>query len=247
MARKKSFFFFFFVDKAFFFDLKTLGPNLMNCFIHIMITMGFFSCTLIVSIQFVWTAFIRVFFRVKKFTSTARLQFLDKKSYLLILQLDKMTKIPYLFRISWKFLSQSCLSLLDSPYGSFSQVTGQFVLAFPSLFLQCSTFWPVSIETEFDDQSLAWKCFFKMVQNCSMFGVFGWFCYPWDARNTICLALIAVVRIWGYFLGIVPDFAFFSFTIFVFFKFSLISFFAQKMQTSFFFNNLDLGLKKHVA
>ena len=91
------------------------------------------------------------------------------------------------------------------------------VLAFPSPFLQCIS-WPASIEGEFDDQPLAWKCCFKMAQNCSMgFGVFRWFLLPWDARNTICLGLI------GYFsqnIGLIPGRSWFCifFTIFVFFE-----------------------------
>ena len=64
-------------------------------------------------------------------------------------------KIPYLFRISWKFPSKSWSNLLDCPFGSFNQVVNNF-LAFPSLFLQC-TFWPVSIKAEFGDRPLAWK------------------------------------------------------------------------------------------
>ena len=89
--------------------------------------------------------------------------------------------IPYLFGISWIFPSKSWANLLDWTYGSFSQVMEQF-FGLSKPISPMYTFWPVSIETELDDQPLAWKCCIQMVQNCSMgpmFGVFvGWFCYP---------------------------------------------------------------------
>ena len=83
------------------------------------------------------------------------------------------------------------------------KLLNNFFSAFPSLFLQC-TFWPVSVEAEFDDQPLAWKCclkWYKTVQWALCLVFLDDFDLPWDARNTICLALI------GYFsqnMGLIP-------------------------------------------
>ena len=102
-------------------------------------------------------------------------------------------KIPYLFRISWKFsISKSCSNLLNSSYGIIQSSYGTIFSAFPSLFLQCTfltgfyrswVYWP----------TICLKMLLKMVQNCSMRPYvwrFRMVLLPWDARNTICLALI---------------------------------------------------------
>ena len=108
---------------------------------------------------------------------------------------------PSFFKISWKFPSQSWSNLLDSSYGSFSQVMEQLFSAFPSLFLKRVLFDWFPSKPSLRTKHLPGKCCFKMVQNCSMFGVFWMILLPWDARNAICLALI------GYFsqdMGFIP-------------------------------------------
>ena len=59
----------------------------------------------------------------------------------------------------------------------------------------------LTIKAGFDNQSPAWKCCFKMVQNCSMvimFGVFGWFCYLGIQKTPFGFNLLGIiVRIWG--------------------------------------------------
>ena len=100
-------------------------------------------------------------------------------------------KIPYLFRISWNFLSKSWSNRLDGPCGSFSQVMKQF-------FGLSKPISPMYFLTGFH-RNWVWrpttclKMLLKMVQNCSIAPIFDGFwrvLLPWYARNNICLALI---------------------------------------------------------
>ena len=108
------------------------------------------------------------------------------------------------------FLSKSWSNLLDiSPYGSFSQVMEQFF----------GLFMPISpMFGRFRSQlSLTTNPLLENVASngTKLFNGPDVWCFwmvllPWDAKNTICLALIGyLVRIWGWFL-VVPDFAIFS-------------------------------------
>ena len=111
-------------------------------------------------------------------------------------------KIPYLFRISWKFRSKSWSNCLDGPCGSFSQVMEQF-------FGFSKPISPTYFLTGFH-QNWVWrpatclKMLLKMVRNCSMvpmFGVFWMILLPWNARNIICLAL---TRYFSQNIGLIP-------------------------------------------
>ena len=100
-------------------------------------------------------------------------------------------KIPYLFRISWKFLSKSWSNRLDGPCGSFSQVMEQFSgLSKPI----SPTYFLIGFHRNWVWRpTTCLKMLLKMVQNCSIAPIFDGFwrvLLPWDARNNICLALI---------------------------------------------------------
>ena len=111
-------------------------------------------------------------------------------------------KIPHLFRISWNLLSKSWSNLLDSPYGSFSQVMEQLFWPFLAYFSN------VLFDRFPSKLSLTTNHLLENVaKNATKLfnGPYVW-CFwmillPWDARNTICLALI------GYFsqnTGLIP-------------------------------------------
>ena len=82
-------------------------------------------------------------------------------------------KIPYLFRISWKFLSKSWSNCLDGPCGWFSQVMEPFFglskPISPTYFLIGShrnwVWWPTT----------CLKMLLKIVQNCFNSLYFWWF------------------------------------------------------------------------
>ena len=140
-----------------------------------------------------------------------------RRAYTTLIGLCKCTEKKY-FSLCSKFPenfpSKSWSNLLDGPCGSFN---GTHFLSFLSPFLPCAS-WPVSIEAEFDDQTLSRKCSFKMVQNCSMGPMFGGFVTLGCEARPFVLALI------GYFgqnMGLIPGHYWFCqkiFTIFVFFE-----------------------------
>ena len=119
-------------------------------------------------------------------------------------------KIPYLFRISWNFSKQIVVKpswqplwIIQSSYGS--NFHGLSKPISPTYYFL----------TGFH-RNWVWrpttclKMLLKMVQNCSIAPIFGWFCYPGMQGTTFVLHSLGIfVRIWGLFL-VVSDFAIFD-------------------------------------
>ena len=140
-----------------------------------------------------------------------------------------------MLRISWNFQSKSWSNPLDSPHGSFSQVTEHFSCPFQAYFSNV-LFDRFPSKLSLTTKPLAWKCCLKWYKTAqwALYWCFWMILLPWNAKETICLALI---RYFSQNMELIPGrfwFCIFFFTFFVFFEIFVSNIFWKYLNTCWF-------------